>query len=307
MRRRGPRCRSGFALLAVLWTLAGAGALTMLMLLTARDSLDSARNRTSLVRATWRAEGCAERARAVVDDALAHGQDVGAIWRSLDSVVASTMPSDDCRVSLAPSGTTLDVNAIDGDALGRFVRALGASEREADSLAAALADWRDPDDTPRPAGAERSDYARLARVTPRNGDLASPKELLLVRGFDRVPGIDSLVSIGAGRVWLARAPLPVIAALPGLGRAAAQVIVSQRSESGAPPTLDAVMQSLDGDDQRQLASRLRELAPMLATEPDWWTLTSVALEGAPQVRASLELRLVRTGRRAAIVNRVGYP
>jgi hypothetical protein len=299
--------RRGFALMAVLWTLTSAAALAMLALLTARDAVGTARNRTSLIRASWRAEGCAERVRAKVDDALSHESDPVVIWRSLDSVVLSQAVAVGCDLTFRPAGTTLDVNTISAPAVSALTRMLGATEIEADSLADALADWRDPDDTPRANGAERETYLALGRVPPRNGDLASSRELKLVLGFDRFPGIDTLLSVGAPRVWLARAPTSILGALPGLGPDAARQFETIRLGSGAAPDLATLASLLSPDESRLLTSHMPELAVMVTTDPDVWTVSSVASSGSPPIRASLELRLARTGRRAAIVDRVSWP
>ena len=64
------RAREGFALMAVLSTLAIAATVGMLLARSSRDAVGAARNRVSLSRATWLAEGCAERARAAIDLAL---------------------------------------------------------------------------------------------------------------------------------------------------------------------------------------------------------------------------------------------
>jgi DNA uptake protein ComE-like DNA-binding protein len=50
-------------------------------------------------------------------------------------------------------------------------------------IADAILDWLDPDDAPRPFGAERESYAQFdPPYEPRNGPIASLDELLLVRG-----------------------------------------------------------------------------------------------------------------------------
>lgn len=81
------------------------------------------------------------------------------------------------RFGLADEASKLNVNAL-GDAN------LEKLPRVTPTLAAALLDFLDEDDTPRPEGAEQDYYSGLARpYTIRNGPLASLDELLLVRGF----------------------------------------------------------------------------------------------------------------------------
>ena len=54
-------------------------------------------------------------------------------------------------------------------------------------------------------------------------------------------------------------------------------------------------------------ARYPEITARVTTVPEAWTLTSVAREGTPAITATLELRLVRSGRRPAIVRRRGWP
>jgi general secretion pathway protein K len=76
----------------------------------------------------------------------------------------------------------LDLSAPElADALPRLLRLLDLDP----GLADAIADWTDADDDPRPHGAERDWYrARTPPYVPRNGPLATPAELGLVRGID---------------------------------------------------------------------------------------------------------------------------
>jgi len=86
------------------------------------------------------------------------------------------------EVRVEDEARRLDLNAAElGDALPRLLRILGLDPRLAD----ALADWTDPDDVPRAAGAERDWYLGLTPpYVPTNGPLRSVGDLGLVRGFD---------------------------------------------------------------------------------------------------------------------------
>ena len=64
---------------------------------------------------------------------------------------------------------------------------------------AALQDFLDPDDSPRPEGAEQEYYSGLPQpYAPRNGPLATFEELLLIRGF--TPAV--LYGEDANRNWI---------------------------------------------------------------------------------------------------------
>jgi type II secretory pathway component PulK len=331
------RSRSGFVLLAVLSVMVGVTALGLALSLAARNAIRSSENRRSATIAAWRAEGCAERARGVIRDVLGGGNDgrssatgVPSIysrgdWRTLDRWVAESplMRADRCAVELEAAGSTIDVNAASEELLHGLFAALHLPEARIDSLTDALLDWRDADDVPRPSGAEREWYEREHRVTPllaprnvpRNAPLEDPRELADVRGFDALPGIDSLLGVEPGRIDLGHAPLPVIAALPGFGseavarvaedrlRGVARAAASGAASGVAPADLLSLAARLSPNARSAIVARYADLARLTTVEPDAWILTSRARAGEPAITAVVELRLVRAGTRAAIVRR----
>jgi general secretion pathway protein K len=294
--------RRGFALLAVLWVLVGVTALGLLLMRTARDEVGAIRNRVARTRAAWLAEGCAERVRAVVDDAMTEMRRVDSAWQALDSMVAASPMRIGCDVTLVPAGLTLDVNAIDGNTLRRLLIAAGTSDAVADSVADALIDWRDVDDDALPFGAERAWYANASRHPPRNGPLTSPVELALVRGTEEVPNIQSLLGVRSERVLLTHAPPAVLAALPGM-TAEAVARIRQLRSGGHRVNLQELGAVLSMDARRQLLSGYQELTRLVTSTPDAWIITATASSGVPAVADTITLRLVRSGQRAAVIER----
>lgn len=298
--------RRGFALLAVLWVLVGVSALGLLLMRTARDEVGATRNRVARTRAAWLAEGCAERARAAIDDAMSEMRRVDSVWQALDSVVAASPMRAGCDVTLVPAGLTLDVNTIDGHTMRRMLLAAGTSEPVADSVADALIDWRDPDDDALPHGAEREWYAHAARHPPRNAPLTAPAELALVRGTDAVPDIHTLLGVRRERVLITHAAPSVLAALPGMTPEAVARIRQLRND-GHRVDLGELGALLSADARRQLLAAYQELMPLVTSTPDAWIVTATASSGVPAVASALTLRLVRSGQRAAVVEREVTP
>ena len=301
--RRG---RDGFALLAVIWVLTGVSTLALLLTLTARDAIGTAQNRVSLTRATWMAEGCAERARAVIAHALAEPADADGVWRALDRVMAASPLAAPCRIALRPSGVTVNVNDADAEHLRR-VLGTRLPPSATDSLLDAMLDWRDPDDEPRPSGAERDWYRGESRDEPRNAAFATVAELALVRGMEALGGTDSLLGVESERIVLERAPAAVLRALPGFDREVIARVMELRAQGRDALTLEAIAAALSAEAQQMFFARYPEITARVTTVPEAWTLTSVAREGTPAITATLELRLVRSGRRAAIVGRRRWP
>lgn len=301
--------RRGFALLATLWVVIALAALGAAGSLAAHRAIDTSRNRVNLTRAAWRAEGCAEVARAVIDDALrgaasdpARG---AAVWDDLDTLVAqsATIAQSKCRIHLAAAGSRLDINAADEEMLRALFRFATPSPNEADSLADALLDWRDADTLPRAGGAESAWYVARHRLAPRDGPFADRRELHRVRGFERLSGVDSLVDVEPGRVAINHAPAAVVAALPGLSSESVSRLVLARQRGEHVRDLIALAGPMSADARARLMQRYAKLATVVTTEPDAWILTATSEAGQPAAAATLQLRLVRAGSRAAIVRR----
>jgi hypothetical protein len=260
----------------------------------------------------WRAHDCVERARAAIAAALEEEQNHrpadGLPWVSLDSVVARSLivAATPCRLELRATGTTVDVNAADDEMLRRVFRAAGVVPARADSMTDALLDWRDADDVPRRLGAERTWYTVAERSPPRNGALASVREIALVRGFEGWPALNTILGVEAGRIFLARAPLPVIAGLPGIGEEALGRIVERRARGAASVELLTLAAELSAEARATLVARYAELARLTTPEPDAWILRSREEDASSSVTAAVEVWLVRAGSRAAVVRRRGW-
>lgn len=302
--------RGGFALLAVLWIIVAAVSFGLTITLAARESVATARNRMSGTRAAWRAHDCLERARVVIGEALEGADDPGpssaSPWLELDSVVARSFVVDGtpCHVQLRAVSTTLDANTADEEMLRSMFRAVDIAPARADSMTDALLDWRDADDVARPLGAERAWYVAARRATPRNAPLASAREIALVRGFAETGSVlDTILGVEPGRVFLARAALPVVAGLPGMGDEAVSRIAERRARGAPGLELLAFAGELSVEARTTMVSHYAELARLTTPEPDAWIVTSVARDDGSPVTAGMEIRLVRAGTRAAVVRR----
>jgi type II secretory pathway component PulK len=293
---RGLSTRQGFVLLAVLWVMVGVSALGIALALSARNAIRGAENRRASEISAWKAEGCAEQARVVIAAALgkeSDGRSVGVVsmrdpartgWRALDEVVADSplLRSSGCTVSLGAAGSAIDVNAASEELLHDFFAGLVSSSDRADSLTDAILDWQDPDDIPRPLGAEREWYKREGRTPPSNGPLSNARELQYIRGFDAIGGLDSLLDVEPGRIDLAHAPLPVLAALPGFTSEAVGRLAEERLR-GIPTTdVLALSARLSPAARATLVSRYADLARLTVPEPDAWILTSRSSAGGPR-------------------------
>ena len=279
--------RRGFALLTVLWLIAGLGAITAASLAVARMGAGASRNRILLIRAGWARNACeeillaryAERERVDQLDSTDLG---GGTW---------------CDAVVEEAGTRLDLNNAAPEALDKL---LGN-----DSLADALLDWRDPDDVPRPHGAEREWYAARNRRAPRNGPFADPAELRWVRGFDSatVRRLEALLTTsGEIAVDLNAAPAEVIASLPGLDAQAVAMILARRAAAPLRST-EALLALLPQPSRTVLLGRYQEFSGRAAYGAGRVVLRVRGAAGRPSLVADERLTVVPVPGRLAVIRR----
>ena len=317
----GVHPRRGFALLAVLWVTVTIVIIALATTLASREALASARNRRALHVSAWGAEGCAAIARAVIDEALASSTASMTsrrtpAWQHLDRIVAESpaMSSSGCTVSLSAAGRSLDVNRATGEQLRKSLYASGVPFAAADSIADAILDWRDADDEPRAAGAERSWYASARRAQPRNGRIAHAEELTLVRGAERVPNLGKVLAVDDARVSIVAASRPVLAALPGFTDEAVNAVLSRRARGEPLGGILELTAHLSRPARDTLIRYYAELEREATVEPEAWILwTRAGGGGVPE--AVVEMRLVfaagdaggGAAGRAAVVRRMVRP
>ena len=260
--------RRGFALVAVLWIIIGVSAMALAMNLAGRDALASAQNRLDGTRARWRAEGCLERARAAIDELLAHRARwvlVPGSWAALDrGVLTSPYLTDTrCKLTMRPTGIALDVNAASAVELVALFRAMGIPSPESTSLAQAVVEWRGDDTSHANRAIATRWYAAHHRLLPRFGPFADVRELRLVREFGEVaadvPDLDTLLTTEPGRVNLTRAPPVVLAALPGITAPLIAQVMARRNKSGQVPEISTIAAGLSADVHDSLADHYQAI------------------------------------------------
>ena len=237
------RGNRGIALLLILWALALLGTLALGFSFSMRTEAQAARNG--------------------VDDTRAYFQARTGVQRA--AVLLSTLPADNVmrmeiagkegdasyEVRVENESGRVDINLVSEEVLLEILKIGGLPEEEAERVRDAILDWRDPDDTPRPRGAEAPDYAQLPEpVVPRNGKILAVEELRYVKGVtpEFFRGFLSRVFTAHGnspRVNFLRAPEIVLRSLPGVSTEAAARIVARRG--GDPPMNAATLAEMVGE------------------------------------------------------------
>jgi type II secretory pathway component PulK len=225
-------------------------------------------------------------------------------WRDPQGLVVPVMEFGSARfaLSMRDAGAALNINAADETMLRQFLaEGLGLDWAKADALTQAILDWRDEDDLPRINGAERDEYLRAGRaVLPPNRDFAEPAELLHVLGmddalFERLAPYLSV--IGSGQINVNAAPEPVLAALPGMSRAAAAELVRLRAAGHMPRDATELVGLLGAMVAREIEAdpqRFVRYAAFATTEVE--IVSTGTVDGGPvRVRAVVLVTRAATG------------
>lgn len=286
---------AGFALVAALWILVLVGALSAGFLAAAEHERRTVAHALETARARWAARAGLARVSAALDGRLAS---TGAV-ASLRSAGDTLLRTDSFRINdvsveaaLLDSRARLDLNRASRRELVTLLTAAGVDPARAERLTAAVLDWRDPDGAPRAAGAEAPRYAALGLpARPRNGPLASLRELQRVRGWGGELGArmrSYLTVVGDSRINVNSAPVPVLAALPVLDRAAARLLADRRDDEGYESAFD-VVRALPDDIGRRLRRRLEAFEKRAAFGPRYGEISVRAV--SPRGSVSFELRV----------------
>jgi general secretion pathway protein K len=139
------------------------------------------------------------------------------------------------RVEITDETGKIDLNTANDQILKQLFVSVGVDEMQAESLAEAIMDWRDPDDLARPQGAEAAQYAAAGlSYGPRNGRFQTVAEVQQVLGmnYDLYRKIEPAITIysGSGMPNPAFAPIEALRALPGMTDDLAQEIVTMRQQ-----------------------------------------------------------------------------
>jgi type II secretory pathway component PulK len=260
--------RRGSALIAVLWVLAIVGAVVGAGAGTARLGNGASANRVVLTRGRWAAEACLAIAEARwVDHVLA------------DSATVDLGRSTTCTWSLDDPTSRLNVNVADSATLRRFVLQFGVPERAASMFV---------------------DTVLTLRQTPLT-DMASLVDL---------PGYDArsarfVTFDGPGTVNANAAAEPVLEALPGMTREAAERLVARRTIGRPINSVDELAGELSPAGRATLVAAHSELSRSLTFAPPQLVLTAkgwVASVGL-NPHATIELVVVPLAGRLAVVRR----
>lgn len=137
------------------------------------------------------------------------------------------------EVRLTDDSGKIDINTAKDEILASLFMRSGVEEEQAVALAAAIEDWRDPDDLETPNGAEADAY-RAADLSyePANEPFNTVSELQQVLGMSYAlyEKVEPAITLYSGRADpnLAYAPLEALESIPGITPEVAAQIIAQR-------------------------------------------------------------------------------
>jgi general secretion pathway protein K len=177
--KRTHRGNRGLALVSVLWVSVLLALIAASFTKVSVTEVNRVRNITESAKAEALAEAGVEWALAmlVTGDADSRPRTDGSVYRW-------SFGEGRILISVVDEAGKLDLNEASDELLTRLFAAAGASAPESLSLAAAVLDYRDADDTRRPNGAEAEDYATAGLAgLPKNGPFDVIEELRSVAGM----------------------------------------------------------------------------------------------------------------------------
>jgi general secretion pathway protein K len=220
------RPESGFALALVLWVMVLLSAVAISLGYAVRVETAGATELAEQVQAESLA---AAAARLGLQGLLA--SDPERQWQADGRPYDIPWAGATLRVTMRAENGKIDLNRAPQPLLAGLFRQL-LPDADAESLAAAVIDWRDRDDRRSVGGAEAADYRAAGRWGPANGPFHRVSELALVMGFD--PGSQALlaphltVHSGGPRIDPFSADRVVLAAVPGIGGEIADRFLAER-------------------------------------------------------------------------------
>lgn len=224
----------GIALISVLWAIVLLSALAASLLVASRTELRLGRNAAGQAQARALAEAGINRA---ILGLLERQPDWR--WRGDGTLYQLSLPGGEVRIAIQDEAGRIDLNRAGIGLLRPLFRAAGLDEVDAEALADAILDWRDPDQLRRLHGAEDDDY-RAAGYAYGAADrpFAAVEELQQVIGmspalYHRIAPAVTVFS-GQPNVDAAVAPRAVLAVLPNMTEAGIDAVMAARAGRAAP-------------------------------------------------------------------------
>lgn len=221
----------GLALIVVLWVI------TLLIIMASSFSLTIQRESAIIagIKEKAQASALAEAGIYYAILKLMHN-DKEQQWQAFDSLYEIDYEGKMVRIKIADESGKIAINIAKKEQLISLFNSVGVEEETADSLSDAIIDWRDPDDTQSPNGAESEEYERAElKYEPRNAAFSNIEEIQMVLGMtaDTYKKMENMISIYAKTPQInpAAASREVLLTLPDVDQEMVNEYMQQRVEN----------------------------------------------------------------------------
>lgn len=223
----------GVALILVIWVIALMSVLLGSFALIARTENLESRHLFDGTTARYAAQAGIERAVYEL-----RNPDIAQRWMGDGRPYEFEFDGAKVRVELTDESGKIDINTAGDTLLQGLFASVGVDADRAVALSDAIQDWRDPDDMPRPNGAEINEYkAAGLHYAPRNAPFQTESEVQQVLGMDYelYRKIEPAITVYGGGAMPnpAYAPLDALLALPGMTQDLAEQLIALRQQT--PP------------------------------------------------------------------------
>lgn len=222
----------GIALVLVLWVTVLLSVIVGSFTLVSRVETLQARNQLDVTRAYFAAEAGFHRAVAAMSV-----QDPEYGWVPDGRAYTMRFGDAELEIRVVDESGRIDLNAAQQQQLIDLFESIGMELEDAEALADAVLDWRDPDDLVRPFGAEDREYEQAGyEYGSKDAPFDTVEELQQVIGmnYELYQRVEPAVTVYSGRsqVNLDMAPREVLLAQPGLNPDLVDRYLEEREQSG---------------------------------------------------------------------------
>lgn len=227
------RRQRGIALVLVLWVTVLLSVIVGSFTLVSRVETLQARNQLDVTRAFFAAEAGLHRAVAAMSAGDPQQQ-----WVPDGRAYQMTFGDAEVEIRVVDESGRIDLNAAQQQQLIDLFESAGVEREDAEALADAVMDWRDPDDLVRPFGAEDPDYDSAGYgYGAKDAPFETIEELQQVIGmnYELFTRVEPAVTVYSGRsqVNLNLAPREVLLAQPGLNPDLVDRYLEEREQAPA--------------------------------------------------------------------------
>ncbi|MFQ3573790.1 MAG: hypothetical protein SNJ53_04065 [Thermodesulfovibrionales bacterium] len=236
------RDKSGLVLVIVLWIITILMSIAISLSYLTKIELLSTFTHSRETEFRYYALAGIEKAKVEISyQTLKQGQQDDTVWRFDGTPYTFEIGDGMVEIRILDESGKIDINHANEEVLKRLLVNQGVDDDRATEIVDAIMDWKDPDDIPRPKGAESEYYQSLQRpYKAKNAPFESVDELINVKGItkeilygtSKKNGIHQYLTVYTkiNRVSIYHSPLEVLMAVTGIDQETATLFMNRRKD-----------------------------------------------------------------------------